>query len=214
MPSKKKTKKKLPIDRIIPLALLALSVIVITSFLTKHFHQEQQERQLLLEQKVRLDAAEKDIKSVSESFLAQFTPQEINTKEFNKDCGESSVKYGDGTITCGPGVFVRIYSSLPVDQLMRIETTLKASVESTDGRFVPAREPFLDAETMTEGRVFEVTYRYMDNEKTNCYFTSHIYTNEQYIKAHRGETPTSSSVVTLSAGCNETTKQPVYQLRR
>lgn len=212
MPIKTKTKKKPLVTRIILVALTSLVVIVLTLFLTNHFLQERRDQQLLGEQKVRLDAAEKDIKSISESFLVQFTSQEISTKEFYKDCGESSVKYGRGTITCGPGAFIRVYSGLPIDQLISIEATLKTSVDST-GRFMTAREPFLDIETKTEGRVFEITYTYMDNKKTSCYFTSHIYTNEQYVQTHKSESPTGSSVVTLSSGCSETTKEPIYPLR-
>lgn len=212
MPKERKIKKKTHKLRIVAIAMLALAVAVATYLLTAQIIQERKDKQLLTEQKVRLDAAEKDITDITNKFLAQFSPNEVNYKESSKNCAESSTKYGRGTITCGPDSFVRVHSTQLPEQLEGLEGTLKQSAEIT-GRLILDGQPFLDEDTRNEGRVSEIVYSYQGYKETKCYFTTHIYTTEQFIQSHKNITPAGQSVMTFSAACKETTKEPIYPLR-
>jgi len=211
MPTKQKTKKKTSLTKVVTCALVSLVVIALTYFLTKYFMQAQADQRLLNEQTVRLDAAEKDIKKVAEDFLANFSMSEVSTKEFKKECGESSAKYGGGTISCRPSFFARILSSETPEQLVDYETKLQDSIDAT-GSFTSKKEPFVRTSSARDNRLFEIVTTYDDSEKTDCYFTINIYTAEQYISEHE-EDPRGANVMTVSALCREITKEPIYPLR-
>lgn len=212
MPSKKKTKKKPPVARILWLSLLALFVIAITFFLAKSFLQEQKDQQLLSTQKVRLDAAEKDINKVAAEILTTVDRAELADEVFTKTCDESSTKYGRGTITCGPFFAIVLYTAKEAEGSAVYESKLQSVLnESTIFNKKPAFFRDLGANIL-DTRVLEITGRYNGVDGMKCYFSVETYTTDQYEHEYEKSSMGKNAVV-MRGSCSEVTKEPVYQLR-
>jgi hypothetical protein len=213
MPTKKKIKKKLPIGRIVFLALLTLLVIALTTFLTMSFYRGQQDQQLLHEQKVRLDAAEKDLNSIAGELLTNMQSEEVHKETYIKDCGESSTKFGRGTITCGPFFSIKVYTLRSVQDLVVYEDALKLAVGKSTS-FTDKKRPYFREATTTDPRTHSVRSNYNYSASTECYFRTDLYTpklfDDEY--SYRGGVSDGKNVAVISAGCNEVTKEPIYKL--
>ncbi len=208
MPKQQRTKKKTHKLRIVIIAALSLAVVAVTYFLTVQVTQEQEDKALLAEQKVRLDSANKDISTVANQLLSSYSPSEVSQISSKKECGESSAKYGRGTISCRSSYYAAVTSSQTQPDGM--ESRLVVLVDSMD-IFSTKGEPSVRAASESENRSFELVAKYNNSEKTNCYFNIDTYSAEQYSRKY-DQNLGKTNVMTLSILCREITKEPIYPL--
>lgn len=214
MPKKRKTKQQISITWILGAVISVITIILLITlvyFLVKGFVEERNDQQFLREQKVRLDAAEKDLNSIADEFLSRLSSDEVNKRSSYKECGESSAKYGRGTITCGPGFFIRVYSQQSLTMLREGEHRL-LTITTSNKAFTSMRQPYIDDGEYVNGRLFSLDVTYKDISRMECDFSLYTFTPEQYIREFKNEDPQGKNVLTLHGSCNETAKEPIYPL--
>jgi hypothetical protein len=194
--------------------IIGFAVLAAICYVTaNHFIGEWKDQQLLREQKARLDSAEEDVGAVAANFLANFPGDKVDEKKFNKACGESSAKYGRGTIRCRTSFLVRIATNKTNEQLKKIEDTLFQDINERVV-FSNAKVTYSGDSYLYGNEVFEVKSSYKLSEATQCQFTLDSYNREQYERASRMlDFPSDYSyVIHANFVCQEITKEPIYQL--
>lgn len=217
MSAKKKAKQKASVTRITKTVLIVIGGALLLSLvylLVGNYIQQQKDQQLLREQKVRLDGAEKDIREVADSFLAQFSAEEISEKDFSKKCGESSAKFGRGAITCKTSFSAQIIASQSLEQIGKTEDALFNAVNKKPA-FSNVKLSYSGDSYTNGNRAYEVKSNYSSNESTQCLFVLDTYTREQYarVSSRLDSVGNGAYVVLASFACREGTKEPIYPLR-
>ncbi len=92
-PSKNKTTKRKISKRAVVVALILVAVMIPVVFsIVKQVNQQRQVD--------RLEIVTQDLKQVYDSLLKSLP--NVKENSFEQSCGQSNIKYGGGTITCGP----------------------------------------------------------------------------------------------------------------